>query len=543
MNKTLSNGIIVCVIILLVFWAVDIEWISPFISTPVVSDHKGIFPVAGIPILSNPPFIPQFPRYLDANSSLIPSWILSSPNENTIHRFFDTSPFSPSGRFVGVTQMRVKENRQVHVGDVAEILIYDLYTGVTRHISETTAWDSQVGSHVQWGLDDTELYFNSLPSHKEDSSDKPRGVVFNIFTNQTRTFDCPIYQISPNGLYSASPDLTSIRYTQLGYGIFTHGSHPSHNASKSNGLFLTDLSTGSCRLLVSLYDIAIFGDLPLDEPIYGFHVKWSSDNRMIMFVVRTLTSSVETSTGAKRVIKTARVNHLFTIDAVSGKILCHVVSWGSGCGSLNTQQYRTSAVSPTPSTSAPDSAPVSGGTLLLSEYQPSQSRVTSHIGGIAVRGDGNHPNWIPDSHKISLNYLSVCDYPEGRDKGQGQGQGIPVWKIAVFDVDEILSAEKSLGRRDGPKDTAPIERGQIAYGYGTGHPNYFPGGRFFVTDAYLKEKRMVGQGSIPPQQIRTGPVPSLPPLPSDFALLSSSHSPFYSLLFLLCSLLSSLRSQ
>jgi hypothetical protein len=404
--------------------------------------------------------------------------------------------------------MGVKENRQVRVGDVAKILIYDLYTGQTRHISETTAWDSQVGSHVQWGLDDTELYFNSLPRH----SDSPRGVVFNIFTNQSRTFDCPIYQISPNGLYSASPDLTSIRYTQLGYGIFTHGSQPSHNASKSNGLFLTDLATGSCRLLVSLYDIALFGDLPLHQPIYGFHVKWSSDNNLIMFVVRTLTSSVETPSGTKRAIKTARVNHLFTIDAHTGKILCHVVSWGSGCGSLNTQQYRSAATSPALSASS------SRGSL-LSEYQPSQLRVTSHIGGIAVRGDGNHPNWIPESHKISLNYLSVCDHPQ-RGRGGEKGKGIPVWKIAVFDVDEIL--KKSLGRKDGPQDTAPTERGEIAYAYGTGHPNYFPGGRFFLTDAYLKEKRMVGEGRIPPLQIRGDP--GLPP-PLRPSTLSSELTP------------------
>lgn len=486
-NRNFFNGFLVCILLIFALWIIDIDWISSLLSSPSPSNHHGIYPVAGNYLQSPPPFIPKFPSYQDRNTSLIPTWVLSSPNQNTIHRFFDTSPFSPSGRYVGVTQMAIPENRQVHVGDKAKIIVYDLFTGETRHIAETTAWDSQVGSHVQWGIDDSQLYFNVIDSGKGNGKtlDHPHGVVFDIMTNKTRSFDCPIYQISPNGLYSASPDLTSIRYTQLGYGIFVHDSHPSKNASHDNGLFITDLTTGKCKLLVSLYDVAIFGELPVDQPIYGFHVKWSSDNTMIMFVVRTLTSSIANPDGSKKSIKTARVNHIFTVDALSGKILCHVVSWGSGCGSLNKQEYKTSSKSPTTVSKS----------LLLTNYEPMQSRKTSHIGGIAVRGDGNHPNWIPDSHKISVNYLSVCDNP----REDNEKKSIPVWRIAVFDVDAILAGQKdrSLAIKDSPGDQNPTDRGLLAYSYGTGHPNYYPGGRYFITDAYLKEKRMFGDGKIP----------------------------------------------
>lgn len=256
-------------------------------------------------------------------------------------------------------------------------------------------------------------------------------------------------------------------------------------------LFLTDLNTGKCKLLVSLYDIAKYANLPINEPMYGFHVKWSSDNQMIMFVVRTLTSSIILPNNERKSIKTARVNHIFTINATNGNILCHVVSWGSGCGSLNKQHYKTSSLST--STTATTSSNSSSLSLLLTSYFPNQDRITHYIGGIAVRGDGNHPNWIPGTHSISLNYISICDYPIKQ-----RTKDIPVWKIAVFNVDEILQSKIAL--KDSPDETITgVSRGKIAYPYGTGHPNYYPNHRYFITDAYLKEKRMFGDANIPSQ--------------------------------------------
>lgn len=44
-----------------------------------------------------------FPEYGGTKEapSLLPSWILTKPNSSTFHRFFDSSPFSPSNRYFG----------------------------------------------------------------------------------------------------------------------------------------------------------------------------------------------------------------------------------------------------------------------------------------------------------------------------------------------------------------------------------------------------------------------------------------------------------
>jgi hypothetical protein len=450
--------IVACVVALFWLW----EGSNFFFGDLDDQSHDGIFHSVGTVLNQVPPFTPKFPPYHGGDTKqLSPSWILTSPDVSTVHRFFDTSPFSPSGRYVGVTRMSIKENRDVYIGDTAEIVVMDLFTGKSSVCANTTAWDSQVGAHVQWGKNDNELFYNVIRNTSTGLA--PKGIILNMFTNAHRELDCPVYQVSPSGLYSASPDLTTIKYTQLGYGVFVPHTQASTDASKTKGLYLTDLTTGKCRLLVSLFDIAKFANIPTDVPMYGFHTKWSSDGTMIMFVVRTLTSSTEGgfSSLIPTAPKKARINHMFVVSA-TGEILTHVVSWGSACGLLPARKYG--------------------------------DRTTHIVGDIVVRGDGNHPNWIPDSHNISVNYRQTCDYPSTSSVGS-----VPVWKIAVFDVDALMKDKKhptdsfeATSKSVVAHHSNVLRGGYISYPFGTGHPTYLPGGRYAIVDAYLKEQRMFG---------------------------------------------------
>ena len=51
----------------------------------------------------------SFPRYTDGQPG-VPVWCITPQAHGSIHRFFDTSPLSPSGRFAGLTRLP-KENR------------------------------------------------------------------------------------------------------------------------------------------------------------------------------------------------------------------------------------------------------------------------------------------------------------------------------------------------------------------------------------------------------------------------------------------------
>jgi len=76
-------------------------------------------------------------------------WNATPTEGGAIHRFFDTSPFSPSGRYLALTRLPF-EYRSPQPGDVALVVIVDLQTGEERTVAETRGWDTQVGAHVQW---------------------------------------------------------------------------------------------------------------------------------------------------------------------------------------------------------------------------------------------------------------------------------------------------------------------------------------------------------------------------------------------------------
>lgn len=279
-------------------------------------------------ILEELPFHPPFPRYMNAPddnkdigaingcfsplNSLIPTWVVTLNSSSTsIHRFFDSSPFSPSGRYLGLTRMH-NEGHRVKEGDSCEIVVIDLMTGVERVVATSLGWDTQTGAHVQWGASDQYIIFNDVvdgvsrgrimnPLSQADANGSPE--------NKNKILQCPIYHVSYDGRYAASPSLEKIRFTQLGYGTHTHLATKNYLPEDlhRDGIFVTDLESGQCRKIISLGDLMkllpasslrdnithrafswLLKRLHRDIQAYGFHTKWSNDNQQLLVVMRTL---------------------------------------------------------------------------------------------------------------------------------------------------------------------------------------------------------------------------------------------------------------
>jgi hypothetical protein len=229
-----------------------------------------------------------FPRYRDFDP-IVPVWCVTPDRGGALHRFFDTSPFSPSGRYLGLTRMR-SEDRLPQPGEAAEILVVDLESGAEQVVAETCGWDTQVGAHVQWGASDDRLLYNDV----DTATWRPYGVVHDITTDERRQLDGTIYMASPDGTTAASSSLAKTGRTQKGYGVLLpDGTVPANEgAAADDGLYLTDLQSGACRLLVSIAEI-VEAAVPRLEPddfaggdFYLFHVKWSPDGRRLMTVLR-----------------------------------------------------------------------------------------------------------------------------------------------------------------------------------------------------------------------------------------------------------------
>ena len=260
----------------------------------------------------NEPMLPSlagtFPAY-SAFAPRVPVHCVTPGNTGYIHRYYDSSPFSPSGRYLAVTRLPF-EDRRPQPGDIAEIAVVDLVSGELRTVAETRGWDVQLGAQLQWGEDDRTLLFNDV----EVRDWMPYGVRLDLQSGESRRLGGTIYSVSPDRRWAASPCLRRMAVTQQGYGVVVPKQHIPENrgASEDDGIWITDLHTGDSRLLVSLAQIVeqAGAALPVAHQrgdFFGFHVKWNPQGTRLMLALRWLPRSLlpwkrKRRYGAKHVI-------------------------------------------------------------------------------------------------------------------------------------------------------------------------------------------------------------------------------------------------
>ena len=242
-----------------------------------------------LPITPPVPVSDRFETYREFNPAIPVRCITPEGLDRCIHRFYDTSPISPSGRYVALTRLPT-EDRPPHEGEPAEIVLVDLLAAKWSVVASTFGYDTQLGAHAQWGSTDHELYFNNM----DVPHWRPFAVRLDPLSGERTDLDGTVYMVSPDGTKLASPCLLRTGLTQAGYGVVVpHVALPlNSHADEHDGIFITDASTGKCKLLVSFAQI--FEALPeMRRPLegasgalYGFHVKWNPQGTRLMFVIR-----------------------------------------------------------------------------------------------------------------------------------------------------------------------------------------------------------------------------------------------------------------
>ncbi|MDR4506774.1 MAG: hypothetical protein MRJ65_00820 [Candidatus Brocadiaceae bacterium] len=351
----------------------------------------------------------QFPRYNNFEP-LVPVWCVTPDLPGAVHRFFDTSPFSPSGRYLALTRISL-ENRSPVPGDHAEVVLVDLETGEQKSLCRTYGWDTQLGAQVQWGADDHQLFFNDM----DISVWKPFGIKMDPFSGERTRLDGTVYMVSPDGKRAASPCLLRVGVTQRGYGVLVPPEHIPHQrgASAEDGVFITDTATGECKLLISFARIIERAEPPFvkekytDGDFYGFHVKWNPQGTRLMFIVRWRPRKKTTWWFSDRK-EQRRLKNVITMDADGKNIRVAIPDseWGKG---------------------------------------------------------GHHPNWCPDGEHVMMN-LKIDRKTLRFVQAKFDGSGLKVLCNQTV---------------------------------GSGHPTLHQGGRFILTDTYLKEPMAFGDGTTP----------------------------------------------
>ncbi len=231
----------------------------------------------------------HFPR-LTAFDPAVPVWCCTPDTGRCIHRFFDTSPVSPDGRFLAVFRLPF-EDRLGRPGETGEVVLIDLHEGGERVVATTAGWEPQMGCNLNWAGPD-HLAFNDV----DTATWTPMVVKLSIHTGQSQRWPGGVYQVSPCGRFAAAASMDKMRRTQPGYGVVVPDDRTVRNigARDDDGLFITDLDTGHRKLVLSLAEARLsipeLKDLSEQElaawEIYGFHSKWTPAGDRLIFTVR-----------------------------------------------------------------------------------------------------------------------------------------------------------------------------------------------------------------------------------------------------------------
>jgi hypothetical protein len=205
-----------------------------------------------------------------------------------IHRFFDTSSISPSGKYV--TLFRFPDETRLPKPDVVgEVILVVLKSRKERVVALSRGWEMQLGVNVQWVRTDKELYFNDF----DTATWKGFAGQLNPLTGKSVRMGGTVFMVSPDVKQLASHNLTKSRYAQVGYGVVVPDKYTSRNKGlvDNNGICVTNVAVGKCKMIVSICQIyeksipSIAVANPNDYEYYCFQVKWNPQGTRLLTVI------------------------------------------------------------------------------------------------------------------------------------------------------------------------------------------------------------------------------------------------------------------
>lgn len=162
-------------------------------------------------------------------------------------------------------------------------------------IGETTAWNFQQGAMLQFRKDSDAVVF-----YNERVEDRYVTCVLNRKTGEKRKLPKAAACISPDGKYALSINFSRIFGFRAGYG---YAGFPdpfeAQNRPTEDGIFLMDVETGACKLLID-YE-RIYREFPLkgmeQAKMVVNHITFNESSDRFLFLLRNFPSASGASWG------------------------------------------------------------------------------------------------------------------------------------------------------------------------------------------------------------------------------------------------------
>src|SRR5690606_475144 len=138
-------------------------------------------------------------------------------------------------------------------GDWGEVVLIDRKTGDSTIIARTFGWEMQVGANVQWGKDDSQLFYNDVDTTTWEAV----TVLYNPLTGAFRRLHGTMFMCTVDGSQLVGHNLRNSFYAQSGYGVIVPDAYRQRNIGPvgTDGIFVTDVATNETRCIATIADI------------------------------------------------------------------------------------------------------------------------------------------------------------------------------------------------------------------------------------------------------------------------------------------------
>jgi len=153
-----------------------------------------------------------------------------------------------------------------------------------RQFGETTTWSWQQGCMLQWFPQDP----NRLVLYNRIVDGRYGSIVQDVLQGKTMIYyTMPIYAVDPFGRTGVSLNFSRLERLRPGYGYSNITDKTAGSLYPENdGVWLVDLQTGECRMVVTLRQLAKLMPLPSmeDAAHYVNHLLFSPDGNRVIFL-------------------------------------------------------------------------------------------------------------------------------------------------------------------------------------------------------------------------------------------------------------------
>ncbi len=212
------------------------------------------------------------------------------------HHFFgyyNKHPWDHSGRYLLAQQVPMF-SADLTGKESAEVGYFDLEDDDRFYsIGETTAWNWQMGSQLQWlqGKTRRQLIYNSRAVTPDANNPYPDfcSTVYDLETQTSRQLPLPVYVVAANSEWALCVDYSRFQVTHPTIGYTATRIEPElGNAPADDGVYRMDIESGDAQLILSLRDLVNFQPLAsMDRAIHWVtHLEINPASTRFLFIHR-----------------------------------------------------------------------------------------------------------------------------------------------------------------------------------------------------------------------------------------------------------------